>query len=96
MTADARTPVQRPLFLIGMPRSGTTLIARGIARHPHVGWFSNYVDRCPACPRLAGLNGLAAFALPRRFPFLPAALRPRISEAYGVWRRCCGGACLHS
>src|SRR6202012_2735566 len=33
---DAGDPSSRPIFVIGMPRSGTTLIEQILASHPHV------------------------------------------------------------
>ena len=41
-----------PLFFIGAPRSGTTIIFEAVARHPDLAWISNYCSRFPNCPRM--------------------------------------------
>ena len=45
-----------PLFLLGCPRSGTSLLYKSICLHPDAAWISNYVRRVPAVPQLAALN----------------------------------------
>lgn len=52
-----------PLFIIGAPRSGTSLLYRVLALHPGSAWISNYNRRAPALPALARMNRVAA-----RFP----------------------------
>jgi hypothetical protein len=39
-----------PIFVIGMPRSGTTILFEALARHPHLGWPSNYCRMYPTAP----------------------------------------------
>jgi hypothetical protein len=48
----------RPVFFIGMPRSGTTLIFEAFARHPLLGWPSNYTDKYPRLPWLNAIGPL--------------------------------------
>lgn len=45
-----------PIFLIGAPRSGTSLLYKTLALHPEAGYLSNYVERVPRQPWLAALN----------------------------------------
>ncbi|MGH2704208.1 MAG: sulfotransferase family protein [Actinomycetota bacterium] len=52
-----------PLFLIGAPRSGTSLLYKVLCLHPGVSWISNWVRRFPAVPALSALN-----RLPSRLP----------------------------
>jgi Sulfotransferase family len=52
-----------PLFIVGAPRSGTSLLYKLLCLHPEVAWISNWSRRAPAAPAVAGLNRLA-----RRFP----------------------------
>ena len=39
--------LSKPIFLIGCPRSGTTVISESIYVHPELGWFSHYFDNYP-------------------------------------------------
>jgi len=34
--------IHKPIFIIGVPRSGTTLLYQLLAQHPSLGWFSNH------------------------------------------------------
>jgi len=52
-----------PVFLIGAPRSGTTLLYKALCMHPEVAWIPNWTRRFPALTPLSGLNRLA-----RRMP----------------------------
>ncbi len=52
-----------PLFVVGAPRSGTSLLYRALALHPDAAWISNYHRRLPAVPEVAVLNRVA-----RRWP----------------------------
>ena len=48
-----RARKNRPIFLIGMPRSGTTLLFTGLAVHPQLAWFSQYTHLFPRLTPLA-------------------------------------------
>jgi hypothetical protein len=39
--------IDRPIFIVGCGRSGTTLLYQMLATHPDVGWISNYAERWP-------------------------------------------------
>jgi hypothetical protein len=54
-----------PAFVLGAPRSGTSLVYKLLCLHPQAAWLSNYVRRAPALGWLGALNRLAA-ALPQR------------------------------
>lgn len=45
--------VDSPIFVIGVPRSGTTVISEAISLHEDVGWFSNYMNKLPFLPELS-------------------------------------------
>jgi len=32
--------IKKPIFIVGVPRSGTTLLYTLLAQHPELGWFS--------------------------------------------------------
>lgn len=48
------------LFILGAPRSGTSLVYRALALHPDAAWINNYQRRIPPARPLAGLNRVAA------------------------------------
>ncbi len=56
-----------PLFIVGAPRSGTSLLYKLLCLHPRAAWISNWGRRAPGQPALAMLNRLA--------PRLPATRR---------------------
>jgi len=94
-------PLEKPIFMIGMPRSGTTVISEAISLHPDLGWFSNYLGRMPYLPIVALLDrvtGCKAWGWRLRgkkhqagglLSFLKRAL-PHTDEAFKVWQYCCG------
>ena len=47
------------LFLVGAPRSGTSLVYKALCLHPDASYISNWVRRAPAVPQLAVLNRAA-------------------------------------
>jgi hypothetical protein len=92
--------VKRPIFVIGMPRSGTTVISQAISVHEALGWFSNYFEWMPFIPEVSILTRI--ISLPKIGPYLmgkkkqdsqlSALIRrflPYCTEAYPVWRRYC-------
>lgn len=95
---------ERPIFFIGMPRSGTTAISEAVSLHDDLGWFSNYVGRLPCLPWLAFFDRLSFVAGGRlrgkknQTGGLSSALRrflPHTDEAYGIWKRFCGEKFLY-
>jgi len=36
-----KTKVKKPIFIIGVPRSGTTLLYNILSKHPHLGYFTS-------------------------------------------------------
>lgn len=48
-----------PVFILGAPRSGTSLLYKALCLHPEVAYISNYVRRWPRWPELSVLNRLA-------------------------------------
>ena len=45
-----------PVFFVGMPRSGTTVVFEPFSRHPALGWPTNYTERRPQSPWFNGLR----------------------------------------
>ena len=77
MSRDAS--VDRPIFIVGPPRSGTSLLYKILARHPDLAWFNRNHKRLPEWPRLARF--LTAI---RNQPDVP-------QESSAVWNRFCTG-----
>ena len=50
--------MEGPLFIVGAPRSGTSLLYSVLALHPRAAWISNYNRRLAAFPEVAYLNRL--------------------------------------
>jgi Sulfotransferase family len=84
VTARGEAPPPAPLFLVGAPRSGTTLLYKALCLHPEVAWISNWARRAPGVPALALFNRVP--------PRLPQARRtawfgPGAADAYAYNRR---------
>jgi hypothetical protein len=85
--------VDRPIFVVGVDHSGTTILYRMLARHPEVAWFSQYSLRDGSMPGRARvpLNGwinrtgrrLAGHTWRKELRFV----RPEPRECFGIWRR---------
>ena len=50
---------EAPVFLVGAPRSGTSLVYKALCLHPDAAYISNWVRLLPAVPQLAVLNRAA-------------------------------------
>src|SRR4051794_37076992 len=70
---------ERPLFVLGTGRCGTTLVHELLARHEEVGRVSNLDDRSPL-PLSGRGNGAAFRALP---PSVARKGRPRFAPSEG-------------
>ena len=53
---DSDNFIKRPIFVIGMPRSGTTAISQAMSVHEDLGWFSNYFEWVPFIPEISLLT----------------------------------------
>lgn len=73
--------IDRPIFFLGVPRSGTTLTLAMMACHPELAWASQFTNRFPTRPELALYSrildfGLVRRALPREWPIVPRPSEP--------------------
>ncbi len=76
--------IDRPIFIVGSGRSGTTILYHMLCGHSQLSWFSNYNERWPGAPLVS------AFSRLYRFPALRSWRGqgvPGPSEAYAVWDR---------
>lgn len=48
--------VEKPVFILGCPRSGTTIFMNILSFHPCFSWPSQYINRWPSSTRLAVLS----------------------------------------
>jgi hypothetical protein len=96
--------IEKPVFLVGAGRSGSTLMFEILAAHSDLAWFSGYFRRLPRFPAIALLSRLVdlrpgfrdsvAGQGERRRSWLERA-RIGPDEAYPVWERCCGEKFLY-
>lgn len=89
--APARDPIDRPLFVIGTGRSGTTLFFQLLSFHPDLAWFSTYGNyfyrqTWPALLSRAVELPFAARILPPEWRYTPKPV-----EAYAILNELTGG-----
>lgn len=90
--------IKKPVFFIGMPRSGTTVVFETFSTHEQLGWISNYSARFPYWPitnviRLLLDNQLWSIRGRRQQYGRRSLLRsilPKPQEAYPFWQAYCG------
>lgn len=89
--------IDRPIFMIGVPRSGTTALSEAISLHEDLGWISNYVNRLPFLPWLALFDRITDSASlgwllrgkkgqDRRLASQLRRLLPHTDEAFTFWK----------
>ncbi len=93
--------IRQPIFIIGMPRSGTTAFFEAMAVHENLGWISNYTDRLPIMPWFGLLDRMADNHLTgsrlrgrkkqdHHWSSLYRKFLPHPDEAWYFWRCYCG------
>jgi len=82
--------IERPIFVIGTGRCGSTALMDLIAYHPAFAWPSQYTARRPGLDRSAVLSRIVELPLiGPRLRFMPFA--PKHAESYEQWSRCFAG-----
>ncbi len=87
-----------PIFLVGMGRSGSTILFECLATHPEIGWLAHHANRFPDRRWLYALNRLCDYSLSFRKAIersdqersLLEKLRLGPAEAYETWASICG------
>lgn len=83
--------IKNPIFFIGMPRSGTSIIFEAFAAHKDLGWLSNYSNRMPAFPYINLIHRMFFCAQGRKNQYQKIPIYKRIlpepQEVYNVWNR---------
>ncbi len=80
--------VSKPAFIIGCPRSGTTITQKILSSHPETCWFSTYTNLFPPFPKLSYLSKLYKYPLFRKF-YDRSILLPMPCEAWKLWQYYC-------
>jgi hypothetical protein len=94
--------IDRPIFVIGMDRSGTSVISEIMSLHGDLGWISNYNHRFRQLPQLSLLNRITQIphvgwylrGKKRQDKMVSSRLRkylPYCDEGdYTLWTQLCG------
>ena len=81
--------IEKPIFFIGMPRSGTTVTFEVFAAHRELGWLSNYSRRLPQFPYVTVVHRLFGDRRGRKSQdqtiSLVRRLLPEPMEDYAIW-----------
>lgn len=74
--------IDRPVFVFGVPRSGTTLTLALMASHPQFAWSSQFTNRFPTRSELALVSRVLDVDVVRRYLSPEWIITPRPSEPY--------------
>lgn len=86
--------LEKPIFIVGVGRSGSTIFHQAFCRHPEVAWLSKVCDVWPSNPALNTLlmnlhGGAGLETLFEKIILDPKLIKP--SEAYHFWEYYCPG-----
>ena len=85
---NRQSSIANPIFIIGVPRSGTTALHRLLCQHPQVAWLSGWCVRYPHRPELNRAL-MQALDLPLVGSLLTRRFKPW--EGYDFWESHCRG-----
>src|SRR5262245_59764101 len=80
--------IEKPIFIVGIGRSGTTVFHEMLAQHPHAAWLSRLCDDYPSKP-LRNRRLMQAVDYPLIGRYLRQRFKPL--ECYSFWERHCIG-----
>lgn len=75
--------IEKPIFIVGVGRSGSTVFHRIFSEHPNVVWLSVLCDRYPDTPSISRLL-MKAIDYPIIGRYLKRRFRP--GESYNFWK----------
>jgi hypothetical protein len=92
---------ERPIFVIGTGRCGSTIVFEALTQHEELAWFSSYDDRFPLIAAASAAARIYDLGIFRRLPrgekpqFKQGRTRlnkllPKPSECYRKWEEMCG------
>src|SRR6185312_4480573 len=80
--------VEKPIFIVGVGRSGSTIFHKMFSEHPNVVWVSGLCDRYPSRPAVSrALQRMIDWPLVNR----PLKRRYEPGECYRFWNHHCRG-----
>lgn len=82
---NVHNPIERPIFVVGCGRSGSTLLYNLLCAHSDLAWFSTYTTRFNNYLFLATLSRLYPLRLKFNFPSGLEKTIPKPSEGYELW-----------
>ena len=80
-------PIDRPIFIVGCGRSGSTLLYNLLCTHQSLTWFSTYTDRFTFLPIIAFFSRLYPIKLNHYLPVFIKNRIPKPSEGYNLWNK---------
>jgi hypothetical protein len=80
----------RPVFVVGCGRSGTTVLYEVLCEHPELAWFSNWSEQFPGRSSVALLHRARRLGRPAKGSPVWSRWRPHPVEGYASWDHCTG------
>ena len=74
--------IEKPIFIIGVPRSGTTIFYELFSKHPNIAWLSGLCNKFPNHPEISRFF-LKAIDIPVAGKILLQLIKP--GEIYDFW-----------
>lgn len=88
--------IYKPIFFIGVPRSGTSIIFEAFSVQEDLSWFPNALETFPEFPivaisqRISSLFGARGAKKQINKQSKLKNILPHPAECYEIWESCCG------